>query len=146
MKLPFANLVAISLLATAPLLVDHPKPTPDPDKDPPRFADTVDVELELPAVPPSSTTALKFPVPVQELPLSVSVIPRRLLWDQDAYVLSDGLKNASGINVGTGFGIFDFWVVRCFPHSLPAASCSSTGPGSRSRRSTRCTTSGRSRS
>jgi TonB-dependent siderophore receptor len=114
MKLPFVALVAISLLAAAPLHAQDPKPTPDPDKDPPRFADTVDVESELPAVPPSSTTALKFPVPVQELPLSVSVIPRRLLGDQDAYVLSDGLKNASGVNVGTGFGIFDFWVVRGF--------------------------------
>src|SRR5262245_21466316 len=109
-----AALVALSLFASAPLRAQDPKPSPDPDKDPPRFADTVDVESELPAVPPSSSTALKFPVPVQELPLSVSVIPRRLLWDQDAYVLSDGLKNASGVNVGTGFGVFDFWVVRGF--------------------------------
>ena len=29
-------------------------------------------------------------------------------------MLSDGLKNASGVNVGTGFGVFDFWVVRGF--------------------------------
>ncbi len=114
MKLPFAGLVALSFLAIAPLRAQDPKPTPEPDKDPPRFADTVDVESELPAVPPSSTTVLKVPVPVQELPWSVSVIPRRLLGDQDAYVLSDGLKNASGVNVGTGFGVFDFWVVRGF--------------------------------
>ncbi|HEY7513452.1 MAG TPA: TonB-dependent receptor, partial [Vicinamibacteria bacterium] len=114
MKSPFAAVAALLLVAVAPLRAQDPKPTPEPDKDPPRFADTVDVESELPAVPPSSTTALKVPVPVQELPLSVSVIPRRLLGDQDAYVLSDGLKNASGVNVGTGFGIFDFWVVRGF--------------------------------
>ncbi len=112
MKLPAPVLIALSL--AAPLRAQTPAPTPDPDKEPPRFADTVDVESELPAVPPSSTTTLKFPVPVLELPVSVSVIPRRLLADQDAYVLSDGLKNASGVNVGTGFGVFDFWVIRGF--------------------------------
>src|SRR5262245_56760918 len=109
--------VALLTLAAASVLraqTPAPTPTPDPDQEPPRFADTVDVESELPAVPPSSGTALKFPVPVLELPLSVSVIPRRLLADQDAYVLSDGLKNASGVNVGTGFGVFDFWVIRGF--------------------------------
>jgi TonB-dependent siderophore receptor len=114
MKLP----VTLVLLALAtPLLraqTPAPTPSPAPDQEPPRFADTVDVESELPAVPPSSATALKFPVPVQELPLSVSVIPRRLIADQDAYVLSDALKNASGVNVGTGFGVFDFWVIRGF--------------------------------
>ncbi len=111
---PLAALVLLSLASVARLRAEDPQRKPDPDPEPPRFADTVDVEAELPAVPPSSTTATKVPVPVQDLPVSVSVVPGRLLVDQDAFVLSDGLKNVSGINVGTGFGVFDFFVIRGF--------------------------------
>ena len=109
-----AALVVLPLAFAAPLRAQDPAPKPDPDQEPPRFQDTVNVEEELPAVPPSSSTATKVPVPVQELPFSVSVVPARLLVDQDAFLLSDGLKNASGVNVGTGFGVFDFFVIRGF--------------------------------
>src|SRR5262249_1827695 len=85
-----------------------------PDDEPPRFHDTVDVEEELPAVPPSSSTVTKMPVPVRELPVSVSVVPKRLVADQDAFVLTDGLKNASGVNTAPGFGVFDFFTIRGF--------------------------------
>ncbi len=111
---PYAALVVVSLAFIAPLQAEDPARKTDPDQEPPRFADTVDVEAELPAVPPSSITATKVPIPVQELPFSVSVVPRRLLGDQDAFVLSDALKDAGGVNVGTGFGVFDFFVIRGF--------------------------------
>ena len=68
MKLSVVALTALAL-GGVPLFAQTPAPTPDPDKDPPRFADTVDVESELPAVPPSAATPLKVPVPVPELPL-----------------------------------------------------------------------------
>ena len=59
MKLPHIAFLALSLARAAPLRAQTPAPTPDPDKDPPRFADTVDVEAELPALPPSSSAATR---------------------------------------------------------------------------------------
>lgn len=114
MKQPLVTfpLIVLALALVPPLFAQDP--APKPDQEPPRFQDTVDVESELPAVPPSSTTADKVPVPVPDLPVSVSVVPRRLIGDQDAFVLSDTLKNASGVNVGSGFGVFDFFVIRGF--------------------------------
>jgi TonB-dependent siderophore receptor len=79
---------------------------------PSRRIETVDVEAELPALPPSSTAATRLPVPVKDLPLTVSVVPGRLLHDQAAFVLTDALRNASGVNVATGFGVFDFFTIR----------------------------------
>lgn len=109
------SLVALAALALAvaiPLRAEDPQRKRD--EEPPRFQDTVDVEEELPAIPPSSSTVAKVPIPVQELPASVSVVPKRLLTDQDAFVLTDALKNASGVNTATGFGVFDFFVIRGF--------------------------------
>ncbi|HSE43454.1 MAG TPA: TonB-dependent receptor, partial [Acidobacteriota bacterium] len=65
-------------------------------------------------MPKSGATTAKLPVPVQELPASVSVVPSSLIELQTANFLSDALKNVSGINVQTGFGVFDFFVMRGF--------------------------------
>ncbi|HUG52488.1 MAG TPA: TonB-dependent siderophore receptor [Vicinamibacteria bacterium] len=111
------------LLLTAPAFATQagspagtaPSPSPPPSEaEPPRREETVDVEAELPALPPSSTAAMRLPVPVKDLPVTVSVIPARLLLDQAAFVLGDALRNASGVNVGTGFGVFDFFTIRGF--------------------------------
>jgi len=104
-----------SLLAGAGLADDKPQKDASKDKDAtPRYTDTVDVEAELPAIPPSSGSPTRTPVPVQDLPVSASVVPRRLLDAQDAFVLGDALKNVGGVNVGTGFGVFDYFVIRGF--------------------------------
>ena len=110
-----ALILALALLARASLADDKPKKDASNDKDAtPRYTDTVDVEAELPAIPPSSGSLTRTPVPVQELPVSASVVPRRLLDAQDAFVLGDALKNVGGVNVGTGFGVFDYFVIRGF--------------------------------
>ena len=64
--------------------------------------------------PPLSSTAVKLPLPLSSTPASVSVIEGRQLERQDAVVLGDALVNASGVNVQTGFGVHDFFVVRGF--------------------------------
>lgn len=74
----------------------------------------MDVEAELPALPPSSSAATRLPVSVQDLPVTVSVIPRSLQRDQAGMVLGDALRNASGVTVGAGFGVFDFFTIRGF--------------------------------
>ena len=55
-----------------------------------------------------------MPVLPRDLPLSVAVVGRPLLDEQRALVLGDALENVSGVNVATGFGVFDFFVIRGF--------------------------------
>jgi len=84
------------------------------DPDTPRFESTIEVEAAPPSAPPVTTAVTRMPVSVQELPVSVSVVPRRLIDEQAALVLGDALENASGVNVATGFGVFDYFVIRGF--------------------------------
>jgi TonB-dependent siderophore receptor len=107
------GLIAVSVLAPGlGAAQPHGSDPQAADDQLPRLEETVDVEAELPALPPSSGAATRYPVAVKDLPLTLSVIPASLLRDQDAFVLGDALKNASGVNVGTGFGTFDTFVVR----------------------------------
>lgn len=111
MRLPFA---AVLLAVATPALAQDVPAQPSPSPQPPRREETVDVEAELPAVPPSSTAAMRVPVPVEDVPVSVSVVPKSLLRDQAAFVLADALRNASGVNAASGFGVFDVFTVRGF--------------------------------
>lgn len=85
----------------------------DEQDQPPRFESEVRVEADAPS-PPPSTAATRLPVPVRELPVSVAVVPEKVYEEQTALVLGDALKNASGVNVATGFGVFDFFTIRGF--------------------------------
>jgi iron complex outermembrane recepter protein len=87
---------------------------PGPDDPTPRFESAVEVEADQPARPPSSSVATRMPADLEDLPLGVAVVPRGLLDEQGALVLGDAVKNASGVVVGTGFGVFDFFVIRGF--------------------------------
>jgi iron complex outermembrane receptor protein len=118
--LVFAALVLLSIVAAAPLVAAPQTSTSSPqqptpaDKQPLRYEDTASVEAKAPAVPPPADTATKLEANVRDLPVSVSVVSGRLAAEQAGMVLTDALKNASGVNVATGFGIFDYWVVRGF--------------------------------
>ncbi|MEM7481226.1 MAG: TonB-dependent siderophore receptor [Acidobacteriota bacterium] len=72
----------------------------------------VRVEADLPWVPTSNTVAAKLPLTLERTPASVAVIPIGLFEDQGGQVLGDALENAAGLNVQTGNGVFDFFVVR----------------------------------
>lgn len=63
---------------------------------------------------PASTTLLKLPLPTRLLPASVDVVGPRLLEQQDARVLGDALKDASGVAVHSESGVADFFVLRGF--------------------------------
>jgi catecholate siderophore receptor len=73
--------------------------------DSPRVSEEVDVAVESPGTA-TDTTVLKLPVPLQTTPASVSLVPATLMIEQNAVVLGDALKNAPGVNVATGFGVF----------------------------------------
>jgi catecholate siderophore receptor len=96
----------------AALAQPTPPRTEAASEEPPRLQETVDVEAELPALPPSSGAATRIPVAVKDLPVTLSVVPASLLRDQDGLLLGDALRNASGVNVASGFGVFDYFVVR----------------------------------
>jgi iron complex outermembrane receptor protein len=63
---------------------------------------------------PADTTIVKIPAAVLLLPLSVDVIGAPLLAEQDAHILGDALRDASGVGIHTESGAADFFVVRGF--------------------------------
>jgi TonB-dependent siderophore receptor len=103
-------------LATAPLGQAQDRPAqsaPDDKTEPPRFREEVDVAAPTPGTA-TETTILKIPSPLQTTPASVSLVPAAVLAEQGAVVLGDALKNAPGVNVSAGFGVFDFFTIRGF--------------------------------
>ncbi len=85
------------------------------DSNPLFWADTVTVvgqrNLTLPTV---SALATKTLMPLHLTPASVGVVTRGVIENQNGIVLSDALKNISGVNVQNGFGVFDFFLIRGF--------------------------------
>ena len=64
------------------------------------------------AVPKTNTTALRLPAALQVTPSSVGVVPAALNEAQNNLILTDALRNVSGINVMTNFGVHDYFTVR----------------------------------
>ena len=65
-------------------------------------------------LPAANTIATKLPVSLRQTPASVGVVTSALIENQDAVVLSDALRNISGVNPQTGFGAFDYFTIRGF--------------------------------
>lgn len=65
-----------------------------------------------PPIPTSNTVVTKLPLSLERTPASVSVVTGELLKERDAVILGDALRNVAGVNVETGNGVFDFFVVR----------------------------------
>ena len=105
--------LALALPAVAEEEKPKPAPSPSPSPEPPRYEESVDV-LGRATFPASASTATKLSVPLESLPVSVSVISSQVLEAQDARVLGDALQNAPGVNVATGNGVFDFFTIRGF--------------------------------
>ena len=70
--------------------------------------------LERFGLPTDNTIATKLPVPLQATPASVGIVPSGLTQVQGGTVLADALRNVSGAHGQTGFGTFDFFVLRGF--------------------------------
>ncbi len=106
------GLVLVTILLRPGLATAQQEPQPQADT--PRFESSVEVEAAPTAGPATSAVATRMPVRPRDLPLSVAVVGRPLLDEQGALVLGDALENVSGVNVATGFGVFDFFVIRGF--------------------------------
>ena len=70
------------------------------------------VEVVVPFAPESSTIASKLPLPLQLTPANVGSVPVPLMLEQDAYVLTDALRNVSSLNVQAQGGVHDFFMIR----------------------------------
>ncbi|MFQ5790862.1 MAG: TonB-dependent receptor [Acidobacteriota bacterium] len=120
----FIRTVALNLLG---LLVMSPAPAQEKPREevtqeqdgsqpetPAPYQEQVYVEGSVDGIPDFSTTWAKMPVALQTTPATVGVVPRFVFESQNGHVLGDALKNVSGVNVTTGFGVFDFFVIRGF--------------------------------
>jgi TonB-dependent siderophore receptor len=115
MKLPvltvgFATLVSAALPAGA----QEPAPSPAASPEPPRYREVVEVQGDMPAVSGPALGVAKMALDLEDTPTSVSVVPGTVIDSQRDIVLGDALKNVSGVNVGTGNGVHDFFVMRGF--------------------------------
>ena len=72
------------------------------------------VEVEASGLPESNTIATRLPVPLQTTPWNIGTVGPALFKEQGGQVLSDALRNVSGVNVQTQSGVHDFFVVRGF--------------------------------
>ncbi|HEV3077764.1 MAG TPA: TonB-dependent receptor plug domain-containing protein, partial [Thermoanaerobaculia bacterium] len=61
---------------------------------------------------PATTTIAKLPLPTRLLPATIDVIGAPLLEQQDAHVLGDALRDASGVGIHTESGAADFFLLR----------------------------------
>ena len=111
-RLPLAAALAVSL---APLArAQQPSPSPEPSPEAPRYREVVEVQGDLPAVPGPAVGVSKVALDLSEIPVSVSVVSATVIDSQRAIVLTDALRNVSGVNTASGNGVFDFFTVRGF--------------------------------
>ncbi len=61
-----------------------------------------------------NTIATKLPVPIKSTPLSVSAITGLINTQQRNVILSDALRNASGVNIQSENGVLDYYFIRGF--------------------------------
>jgi TonB-dependent siderophore receptor len=66
------------------------------------------------SLPMDNEIATKLPLSNRLTPASVSVLNRPRLESQGAVVLGDALRNVAGAQAQTGFGIFDYFLLRGF--------------------------------
>ncbi len=65
-------------------------------------------------LPERSGMVTRWPLALRDTPASVAVVPAALVQAQHGGILGDALANVSGVNVQTGFGVSDYFVVRGF--------------------------------
>lgn len=77
--------------------------------------DTVKVVAEkFLKIPEINSIASKMALSIHKTPASIGVVSSTLLKEQNATILSDALKNISGINVQSNVGTHDYYLIRGF--------------------------------
>lgn len=78
------------------------------------YSEELFVKESLPFLPDTNTIATKLPLETGWTPANVGVVNLETLTEQESRVLGDALENISGVNVHTGNGVFDYFVLRGF--------------------------------
>ncbi|HNR09988.1 MAG TPA: secretin and TonB N-terminal domain-containing protein, partial [Nitrosomonas europaea] len=63
---------------------------------------------------PDTTTATRTKTPIMETPMSIQVVPKSVMNDQQAITLEQSLRNVSGVFHGIGQGGVEFFNIRGF--------------------------------
>ncbi|MCZ6727398.1 MAG: TonB-dependent receptor plug domain-containing protein, partial [Acidobacteria bacterium] len=79
-----------------------------------RVEESLEVEDSFDYLPTSNTIVSKLPTDQVWTPANIGVVDSVLIEEQNGQVLGDALSNLSGVNVQTGSGVFDFFVLRGF--------------------------------
>ncbi len=72
------------------------------------------VEVNVSSLPSSNTISSKLALPLQRTPTNVVAVTGTLMREQGAVLLSDALRNVSGLNIQNGSGVHDYFVIRGF--------------------------------
>ena len=65
----------------------------------------------------NSSTATKTDTPIMETPVSIQIVPKKVLDDQQAYNAREALKNVSGVQQSTSAANYENFVIRGFDAS-----------------------------
>jgi len=79
-----------------------------------RVEESLEVEDSFDYLPTSNTIVSKLPTDQVWTPANIGAVDSVLIEEQNGLVLGDALSNLSGVNVQTGSGVFDFFVLRGF--------------------------------
>ena len=102
-------------LSTNLIFAQNTEETADPEGELPVYAgEEIVVTESKEKVPTVSTVATKIPVPIRLTPASIGVVNHGLFEHQSGVVLGDALRNISGVNIQTVFGVTDFFIIRGF--------------------------------
>lgn len=61
-----------------------------------------------------SSIGVKLPLNIRATPASIGVVTSDLINEQNNTTLGDALRNVSGVNAQSGFGVFDYFIIRGF--------------------------------
>jgi len=101
-------------LFVAAMITSVASADPDADVSSDYTVEEVVIEKTRLSLPMDNEIATKLPLSNRATPASVSVINRPRLESQGAVLLGDALRNAAGAQSQTGFGIFDYFLLRGF--------------------------------
>lgn len=65
-------------------------------------------------IPTYNSIAAKVPISLHRTPASVGIVTNSMFASQDGVVLSDALKNISGVNIQSNLGVHDYFLIRGF--------------------------------
>jgi TonB-dependent siderophore receptor len=108
----FIRAITLAILGLS-YTTGHATEDPQEQQTPSYTAEEVTISETRLTIPQHSSVA-KLPLELHSTPASVSVVGQALLERQGGVILADALKNVSGANLQTGFGTFDFFVLRGF--------------------------------